>query len=101
MGIARDASAYRSNHGVPNTVCNAALRRKSIGPSSSTTAPRTSKFPGIALTWQALQGVTVELFLSATTGLPGHCHPEMLAVAAKLMDDLHAEVDASDNRVVN
>ncbi len=80
---------------IPNTVCNAAYTvpiKESV--KEHYRATHTPKFPGIALGWQALQGVTVELFLKRNNWIaPGIASPEMLVTASELMNQLHVEVN--------
>jgi len=84
---------------VPNTVCNAAFTtRIDLSVRSHFRATYTNKFPGIALCWKALKGVTIELFLKRNNWIaPGIANPQMLARAAKLMNDLHEEVENNAN----
>ena len=84
---------------VPNTVCNAAFtKRIDLSVRSHFRATYTNKFPGIALCWKALKGVTIELFLKRNNWIaPGIATPQMLARAAKLMNDLHEEVEINAN----
>lgn len=95
------ARSWPTTVSVPNTVCNAAYTVR-INPAVQDhfRATHTSKFPGIALTWEALEGVTVELFLKRNNWIaPGIASPEMLATAAKLMDELHTEVERDQSAV--
>lgn len=84
---------------VPNTVCNAAYTTAiNSAVKDHYRATHTPKFPGIALTWKALEGVTVELFLKRNNWIaPGIASPEMLMTAADLMNTLHTEVDTNND----